>query len=108
LVAGNVDIVDPKFDKYFSIEYTLSILIGMDSFFYFIEDNESNALVLKQINYNFTSRKPTQQDIELMLQKILMTEKFLQLPYSKVFICYSSTKFTIVPEELYNKHQLVV
>jgi len=105
LVAHTVDIIDASFDKYFSTEYTLSILIGMDSFFYFIEDIHANALVLKHI--------PFDKDIDdalggkdLALQKVLMTEKFLQLPYAKVNICYSSTKFTIVPEEIFNKHHL--
>jgi len=106
LVAGNVDIVDPKFDNYFSIEYTLSILIGMDSFFYFIEDGESNALVLKQIRYAYPSSTPTQQQKELELQRILMTEKLLQLPYAQVYICYSSTNFTLIPDELFYKHEI--
>ncbi len=106
MVAGTVDIVDPKFDNYFSIEYTLSILIGMDSFFYFIEDSESNALALKQIRYAFPSPTPTQQEKELELQRILMTEKLLQLPYAQVYICYSSTNFTLVPDELFYKHEI--
>jgi len=84
LVADVVDIVDAKFDKYFSIEYTLSILIGMDSFFYFIEDQMSNALVLKQIRYQYANPYPTLQQKELELQRILMSEKLLQLPYSQV------------------------
>lgn len=104
MVADTVDIVDPKFDKYFSIEYTLSILIGMDSFFYFVEDQLSNALVLKQIRYQYTILDPTLQQKELELQRILMTEKLLQLPYSKVNICYSTSNFTLIPEEIYSKH----
>jgi hypothetical protein len=105
LVADTVDIVDPKFDKYFSIEYTLSILIGMDSFFYFIEDSLSNALVLKQIRYQYTDPKPSLQQKELELQRILMTENLLQLPYAQVNICYSTSNFTLIPDEIYSKHQ---
>ena len=58
----------------------------MDSFFYFIEDNESNALALKQIRYAYATPKPTQQQKELELQRILMSEKLLQLPYNQVHI----------------------
>ena len=104
MVADVVDIVDAKFDKYFSIEYTLSILIGMDSFFYFIEDQMSNALVLKQIRYQYANPYPTLQQKELELQRILMSEKLLQLPYSQVYICYSTSNFTLIPEEIYSKH----
>ena len=104
MVADTVDIVDPKFDKYFSIEYTLSILIGMDSFFYFIEDEVSNSLVLKQIRYQYSIPNPTLQQKELELQRILMTEKLLQLPYAQVNICYSTSNFTLIPDEIYSKH----
>lgn len=105
MVKGTVDIVDPQFDEYYSIEYTLSILVGMDSFFYFIEDQEANALVLKQIDYSYKS-KPTAQQKELELQRILMTEEMLQLPFAQVYICYSTTNFTLIPDELFNKHRL--
>ena len=106
MVAHTVNIVDSKFDKYFSIEYKLSMLIGMDSFFYFIEDNESNALVLKQIPYEQGSSEDSKENREEALKQILMQEKMLQLPYAAVAICYSGPKFTIVPEEVYTKHQL--
>ena len=35
-----------------------------------------------------------------------MQEKMLQLPYAGVSICYSGSNFTIVPDEVYSKHQL--
>jgi len=105
LVANTVDIIDTTFDKYFSIEYTLSILIGMDSFFYFIEDAHSNALVLKHIRFDL-DKDNSLQGKDVALQKILMTEKFLQLPYAHVNICYAGNNFTIVPEEIFNKHHL--
>jgi len=104
LVDHTVNIIDSKFDKHFSIEYKLSILIGMDSFFYFIEDMESNALVLKQIQYQ--SEGDISDGKEQVLKQILLQEKYLQLPYAEVSICYSSPKFTIVPQEVFNKHQL--
>jgi len=104
LVDHTVDIVDSKFDKNFSIEYKLSILIGKDSFFYFIEDLESNALVLKQIQYEQEGHESDGK--EQVLKQILLQEKYLQLPYADVSICYSGPKFTIVPQEVFNKHQL--
>ncbi len=103
MVDHTVNIIDSKFDKYFSIEYKLSILIGKDSFFYFIEDMESNALVLKQIQYESETAVSTKEEA---LKQILMQEKYLQLPYSEVSICYSGAKFTIVPEEVFSKHML--
>ena len=81
------------------------MLIGMDSFFYFIEDKESNALVLKQIPYSLDNDAPKQSKEET-LKQILMQEKMLQLPYAGVSICYSGPNFTIVPDEVYSKHQL--
>ena len=81
------------------------MLIGMDSFFYFIEDADSNALVLKKIPY-MPERGDLTQSIEEILKQILMQEKMLQLPYAAVSICYSGSRFTIVPDEVYSKHQL--
>lgn len=81
------------------------MLIGMDSFFYFIEDMESNALVLKQIPYSLDNTA-SQKSREEVLKQILMQEKMLQLPYAGVAICYSGPNFTIVPDELFSKHQL--
>jgi hypothetical protein len=81
------------------------MLIGMDSFFYFIEDADSNALVLKKIPYKPESSE-LDQSMEELLKQILMQEKMLQLPYAAVSICYSGSRFTIVPEEVYSKHQL--
>ena len=105
MVAQAIDIVDSKFDKYQSLEYKLSILIGMDSFFYLIEDLLANVLVIKQIEYNVEEKMGASQK-ELVLQRILMQEKLLQLPYANVAICYSSPRFTLVPNELFYKHQL--
>ena len=81
------------------------MLIGMDSFFYFIEDKESNALVLKKIPYR-DEVNALQQNKEEILKQILMQEKMLQLPYAAVSICYAGSRFTIVPDEVYSKHQL--
>ncbi len=81
------------------------MLIGMDSFFYFIEDKDSNALVLRKIPYKPEDGGLT-QSIEEILKQILMQEKMLQLPYAAVSICYAGSRFVMVPDEVYSKHQL--
>ncbi len=91
---GPIEITDQKFSKKNSIKYNLSILIGLDRFFYLIADAESNALFLKQVNLL------SGEDRYKSLQNAIISEKNLQAVFQNVRICYTSKFFTFIPDDL--------
>ena len=93
---NNKSIADKNFVKKASLTYELSILLGMDSFFYLIYDQFKNVLYLKEYEL------PNNGDRKAALQNILLNDKQLQLPYSKIKLGHTGTLFGLIPNELYN------
>ena len=94
---NTIAIEDKNFVKKASLTYELSILLGMDSFFYLIHDQLKNVLFLKEYDL------PKSVDRKTIIQNILLNDKQLQLPYNKIKIAHTGTLFSLIPNELYNK-----
>jgi len=92
----NVSIADKNFVKKASLTYELSILLGIDSFFYLIYDQFKNVLFLKEYEL------PTNGNRKAALQNILINDKQLQLPYGKIKLGHTGTLFCLIPNKLYN------
>ena len=93
---NTTSIADKNFVKKDSLTYELSILLGMDSFFYLIHDQNKHVLFLNEFEI------PKGEERKDSIQDILINDKQLQLPYNCVKLGHTSTLFTLIPNKLYN------
>ncbi len=76
----------------------------MDRFFYTINDNQQNILVLKA--YQFEEEALSISGVKTEFQNIFLEDKLLQLSYASTKIAFVNSKFTIVPNRLYDANNI--
>ena len=91
--------MEESFSKHSSSTYDLSILVGMDRFFYCISDRQQHVLVLRSYTY-----PPKNNYIQLKsaLQKTLLDDSLLRLSFRSTKISLVSLESTLVPSALYD------
>jgi hypothetical protein len=97
----NYDILEKDFSKKHSAACQLSILVGMDSLFFFIFDAaENKALRLRTIPYlGYTAESDS---ISLELQAIFQREEIFSQQFRRVRIGLAPRKTVPVPARLFN------
>jgi len=94
------DIIEDDFIKRSTSSYDLSILVGMDSFFYIVNDGQQNVLVLK--SYQFDDRVDSFEALKQPFQKIFLEDKLLQMPFLRTKVAFINNKSTLVPSRLFD------
>lgn len=96
-----LEIIEESFSRKLSTSYELSILLGMDSFVYMVNDGQQRVLALK----DFSFEAPADPVQNLVDQLILLTgeDKYLRLPHRNIRIGLSNHKTAILPDRLYNE-----
>lgn len=87
-------IVDSDFSLKSTSHSNLSILLGVDRFFYMIDDGADQILAIKKIQI------PKVVDRSESLHGVLLGEAIFQQGFASVKICHSSSYFTLVPKLL--------
>lgn len=92
-----------NFDKQQAAQYKLSILAGVDSFFYAVSSGSNELLVVK--DFQLDSPK---QDNNLITayNELRQQEELLKLPYRQVKIGLYSAASTLVPQRLFSLPKL--
>lgn len=92
-----------NFDKQRAAQYKLSILVGMDSFFYAVSSGSNEILVIKDIELE----TPLQNGgLTTTFNKLRDKEELLQLPYRQVKVGISSPASTLIPQRLFSISKL--
>ena len=100
-----IDIQEDNFNKKSTSSYDLSILLGMDSFVYFIGDVQRNVLAYK--TYVFEEKEKDFSKLKAPLQAVLLNDKLLKLPYRKIKLSLLHPISTLIPNALYDENQKV-
>ena len=96
-----LELIENTFSKKTTLTYELSILIGMDSLCYLINDRERHIQVLKR--YHFKSVNNPHGSWAKALEHLLHTEPLLQLPYSRTNLGILHNRLALVPNRLFNE-----
>lgn len=96
-MVKNYNIVGQDFNINLSDRYDLSILVGMDRFFYVIM-HENQVLVLR--TYHFPKHNYLQ--VNTAIAHTFQSDKLLQLSYRNTRIGLVSSIATLIPAELYD------
>jgi len=98
-----MQIIEDNFAKRSTTSYKLSILVGMDSFFYLISDAQQNVLVLK--SYDFDQKIDSFDALKEPFQKIFIEDELLQLPYLSTKVAFVNHQSTLVPNRLFDDNR---
>lgn len=90
-------VTEQDFNKKLSTQYRLSILLGMDSFFYCVQNTRGQILVLKDFQLD------TPQNPLATFNRLRQTEELLKLSYREVKIGVTGERSTLIPDRLYNR-----
>lgn len=93
-----ISIIDNSFDINVTTSYFLSIQLALDGFSFCVLDPVSNE-------YIHFRRRPFESKLSPLeiLKEELDSDQILLYPYQKVFFSYNSSKYTLVPDGLFNK-----
>lgn len=94
------EITEDSFNKKLSSSYELSILSGMDSFTYIINDAQKNILALRDYAFSTQALSPRQWKEEV--QSIFAEDKLLGLHYFRTKLGLFHHKSTLIPNRLFN------
>ena len=102
---GKVDLeyFEDKFLKKNSLQYELSILIGVDSLCYSIATPSAELLGLRK--YAYHQPPASFRDLAGPVSQILQVDTRLQRPYGKVRIGLLHPYISLVPHRLYNREE---
>lgn len=93
------DIQEEGFVKKSSSSYDLSILMGMDRFFYAITDSTHHLLLLR--NYKYKNADDWQDTLKQSVQDVFLSDKILQLPFRKIKFAILNNCSTLIPDPLF-------
>jgi len=95
-------ITDQSFELKNINEYKLSIQVSLDGFSFFVtHKTERRLLALKSTRVTISSEK----FLARRFAEWANSEEILSKPFSSVTICFITPKFTLVPNELYDKNK---
>ncbi|SHJ69125.1 Protein of unknown function [Tangfeifania diversioriginum] len=95
-------ITDQSFEPKNISEYKLSIQVSLDGFSFFVtHKTERRLLALKSTRVTISSEK----FLARRFAEWANSEEILSKPFSSVTICFITPKFTLVPNELYEKNK---
>jgi len=95
-------ITDKSFELKNTNEYKLSIQVSLDGFSFFVtHKTERQLLALKNTPATISSEK----FLARRFAEWASSEEILSKPFSSVIICFITPKFTLVPNELYDKNK---
>lgn len=98
-----LEILENTFNSKNTGDYTLSILLGMDSLVYTICDHQQAVLVLNSYSLGKEVNHPSK--LESALAEVLNSDNLLNLPYREVRVAIQNNSSTLVPDELYDDKQ---
>jgi hypothetical protein len=90
--------ISDVFSKKSTVQYELSVLIGLDSSSYFFADRRNHLLGIRQVEHPGTS-------LEAAIEDLLNTDPVLQRPFAKTTIASRQHRFTLVPARLYEEKE---
>ncbi|MFK7935913.1 MAG: DUF3822 family protein, partial [Saprospiraceae bacterium] len=94
---------EQHFDKQQAAQYKLSILAGVDSFFYAVSSGSNELLVVK----DFQLPAPQQNGgLVTAFNDFFAKEELLKLPYRQIKVGLSSMVSTLVPQRLFKDTDL--
>ncbi len=96
-------IQEENFAKSSTSSYDLSILVGMDRFFYAVTDGQQHLLLLK--SYQLDEKASSISKFKESLQRVFLNDKLLQLPFHKTYLSFVNHKSTLVPHRLFDENQ---
>lgn len=91
---NSTDFIDKSYDVALSSQYDLSILLGMDRFFYAINNSDRKVLLIKKLDI------PKEQDRINRVKSLLLSDEAFQKSFAHTNVCYSSSFFTLIPSPL--------
>ncbi|MEM7105854.1 MAG: DUF3822 family protein [Bacteroidota bacterium] len=92
------NIVEDSFSLNSTASYDLSILVGVDRFFYLVNDDQNRVLALRQ--YNFAN-KGSFVLLKSPLKLTLVNDKLLGQGYRKTRVGLFSKRSALIPESLF-------
>ena len=100
----NYHIIDTEFNKKLSSAYQLSILAGMDSFVYTIQDSANQNTLLFR-SYCFQNPLPEKPNFSNEIGEIFSKDELLSLLYRRVKVCLPFAPTVLVPGRLFNEKE---
>jgi len=99
------NLLSPQLDTRKTFEYSLSFLIGIDRFFYFIHDAADQCLALRA--YHFDQQTHYVQ-LKPLIQECLVNDILVNHAFSQVHVSLCTESFTLVPSHLFRKQQMAL
>ncbi len=96
----NYQIIEDNFSENSTTTYDLSILVGIDRFFYIISNEQQRLLKLQTYPFN---NKGSYEPIRDLLKNTLVLDSHLKATYRKTKIALFSPKMTLVPARLFKE-----
>ncbi|SMO36970.1 Protein of unknown function [Saccharicrinis carchari] len=95
---NTVSVIDTSFDIKITTSYFLSIQLQLDGFSFCVLDPVSN----QYIQFNNRPLKPNENILDI-LEWELSKNNLLVYPYQKIFVLYNTSKYSLIPQALYDK-----
>ncbi len=97
----NQEIVEYSFSSKSTLSYELSVLIGSDSIYYWVNDAQLNILALKSFHFDHEKGKPQLDSFK----SIFFDDQLLKQSYRTTKIVLTSPHFTLIPSKFYNEKE---
>jgi hypothetical protein len=94
----NQEIVEFAFSAKATQTYELSLLVGVDSVYYLVNDAQLNVLALKSFHFDHRRDKSA----TLNLKAVFIEDEMLKLPYRTTKIVFTTPHFTLIPSKFYD------
>ncbi|NJL74891.1 MAG: DUF3822 family protein [Saprospiraceae bacterium] len=100
MIQLKTTISEESFNQKRAHQYKLSILAGVDSFLYVVNDHNQQLLLLKE--YVFDAKQQATKLLAERIHQVFEQDKLLRLPYASVKASLLGVKHTFIPNRLYN------
>jgi len=99
----DLEIFEDTFHKKNSINYELSILVGVDSLCYALLDSSRSLLGLRR--YAYSEAPASFRDLTIPVVEIMKNDPLLQKPYARVSLAFFHPFAALVPNRLYREDE---